>query len=76
MGAAGLEGSSARMRSSQAEGILPDVFQELLIADLVVADLTIDNPNVYFRQVRRATYPWSGAHLQRAGNDGVRSPAG
>jgi tetratricopeptide (TPR) repeat protein len=28
--------------------ILPDMFQELLVADLVVADLTIDNPNVWY----------------------------
>lgn len=32
----------------RAGGILPDMFQELLIADLVVADLTIDNPNVWY----------------------------
>ena len=28
--------------------IIIDMFQELLIADLVVADLTIDNPNVWY----------------------------
>ncbi len=32
----------------RAGGILPDMFQELLMADLVVADLTIDNPNVWY----------------------------
>jgi len=32
----------------RAGGILPDMFQELLIADLVVADLTLDNPNVWY----------------------------
>lgn len=28
--------------------IRPDIFQELLLADLVVADLSIDNPNVWY----------------------------
>jgi tetratricopeptide (TPR) repeat protein len=28
--------------------ILDDMFQELLLADLVVADLTLDNPNVWY----------------------------
>lgn len=32
----------------QAGDILTDMFQELLMADLVVADLTIDNPNVWY----------------------------
>jgi tetratricopeptide (TPR) repeat protein len=32
----------------QAGSILRDMFQELLIADLVIADLTIDNPNVWY----------------------------
>ncbi|MFC1536774.1 TRAFs-binding domain-containing protein [Pseudomonadota bacterium] len=32
----------------QAGDIRTDMFQELLIADLVVADLTIDNPNVWY----------------------------
>jgi tetratricopeptide (TPR) repeat protein len=31
-----------------AGDIIPDMFQELLVADLVVADLTIDNPNVWY----------------------------
>lgn len=31
-----------------AGDILSDMFQELLIADLVVADLTINNPNVWY----------------------------
>lgn len=33
---------------TRAGGIIPDMFQELLIADLVVVDLTIDNPNVWY----------------------------
>ena len=32
----------------RAGDIITDMFQELLIADLVVADLTIDNPNVWY----------------------------
>ena len=32
----------------RAGAILSDMFQELLMADLVVADLTIDNPNVWY----------------------------
>ncbi|MDH5669047.1 MAG: TRAFs-binding domain-containing protein [Nitrospira sp.] len=45
--AAGLEAFRAD-QEMRAGGILPDMFQELLIADLVVADLTIDNPNVWY----------------------------
>src|SRR4030095_3078077 len=33
--------------------ILTDMFQELLVADLVVADLTIENPNVWYDVVVR-----------------------
>jgi tetratricopeptide (TPR) repeat protein len=32
----------------QAGDIRKDMFQELLVADLVLADLTIDNPNVWY----------------------------
>jgi tetratricopeptide (TPR) repeat protein len=32
----------------RAGSIVSDMFQELLVADLVVADLTIDNPNVWY----------------------------
>jgi tetratricopeptide (TPR) repeat protein len=32
----------------RAGDILTDMFQELLVADLVVADLTINNPNVWY----------------------------
>jgi tetratricopeptide (TPR) repeat protein len=45
--AAGLEVFRAD-EEQRAGGILPDMFQELLIADLVVADLTLDNPNVWY----------------------------
>jgi tetratricopeptide (TPR) repeat protein len=45
--AAGLE--VFRADEEQAAGdIKTDMFQELLIADLVVVDLTIDNPNVWY----------------------------
>ena len=38
--------------------ILEDMFQELLLADLVVADLSIDNPNVWYELgVRHALRP-------------------
>lgn len=45
--AAGLEVFRAD-EEQRAGGILPDMFQELLIADLVIADLTLDNPNVWY----------------------------
>jgi len=32
----------------RAGDIITDMFQELLVADLVVADLTLDNPNVWY----------------------------
>jgi tetratricopeptide (TPR) repeat protein len=39
-------------------GILADMFQELLLADLVVADVTIDNPNAWYELgVRHALRP-------------------
>ena len=44
--AAGLEVFRAD-EDMRAGEIRKDMFQELLIADLVVADLTLDNPNVW-----------------------------
>lgn len=35
-------------REMRAGDIITDMFQELLVADLVVADLTIENPNVWY----------------------------
>src|SRR4029078_4419259 len=35
-------------REVRAGDIIVDMFQELLVADLVVADLTVDNPNVWY----------------------------
>jgi tetratricopeptide (TPR) repeat protein len=45
--AAGLEVFRAD-EETRAGDIRTDMFQELLIADLVVVDLTIDNPNVWY----------------------------
>jgi tetratricopeptide (TPR) repeat protein len=45
--AAGLEPFRAD-QELRAGDIRTDMFQELLIADLVVADLTLDNPNVWY----------------------------
>lgn len=45
--AAGLEVFRAD-EETRAGDIRTDMFQELLIADLVVADLTLDNPNVWY----------------------------
>ncbi|MBX3332380.1 MAG: hypothetical protein KF722_18430 [Nitrospira sp.] len=45
--AAGLEVFRAD-EEERAGDIRTDMFQELLIADLVVADLTLDNPNVWY----------------------------
>ena len=39
------------LRADEEQGagdIRADMFQELLMADLVVADLTLDNPNVWY----------------------------
>ena len=47
-----LEGAGLDVFRADEEGragdIRTDMFQELLIADLVVADLTLDNPNVWY----------------------------
>jgi tetratricopeptide (TPR) repeat protein len=45
--AAGLEVFRAD-KEQRAGDILTDMFQELLMADLVVADLTLENPNVWY----------------------------
>ncbi|HEX7153388.1 MAG TPA: TRAFs-binding domain-containing protein [Thermoanaerobaculia bacterium] len=44
---AGLEPFRADMEVRGGD-IIPDMLQELLVADMVVADLTIDNPNVWY----------------------------
>lgn len=44
---AGLEPFRAD-QERRAGDIITDMFQELLVADLVVADLTIENPNVWY----------------------------
>src|SRR3972149_6028657 len=45
--AAGLEAFRAD-QEQRAGDIRTDMFQELLVADLVLADLSIDNPNVWY----------------------------
>src|SRR5262249_311350 len=45
--AAGLEAFRAD-EEIRAGDIRADMFQELLVADLVIADLSIDNPNVWY----------------------------
>src|SRR5690242_18394917 len=45
LGAAGMEVFRAD-QEQRAGDIITDMLQELLIADLVVVDVTIDNPNV------------------------------
>jgi tetratricopeptide (TPR) repeat protein len=47
LNAAGLTAFRAD-EETRAGDIRTDMFQELLVADLVVADLTIDNPNVWY----------------------------
>src|SRR5215471_1751282 len=44
---AGLESFRAD-EEIRAGHIIADMFQELLVADLVIADLTIENPNVWY----------------------------
>src|SRR4029453_9324074 len=44
---AGLESFRAD-EETRAGHIITDMFQELLVADLIVADLTIENPNVWY----------------------------
>lgn len=47
LGTAGLEPFRAK-EETRAGDIRIDMFQELLITDLVVADLTLNNPNVWY----------------------------
>jgi hypothetical protein len=48
---------------SRAGDIRTDMFQELLLADLVVVDLSIDNPNVWYELgVRHALRPGVAQH--------------
>src|SRR4051794_25046064 len=50
---------------NRAGNILADMFQELLLADLVVADVTIDNPNAWYELgVRHALRPRGTVMLQ------------
>ena len=57
----------------RAGDIKTDMFQELLVADLVVADLTIDNPNVWYELgVRHALRAQRGRDRKRRPNNRVR----
>ena len=47
------------------------MFQELLIADLVVVDLTIDNPNVWYELACATPRARRGADIRWAGDQGV-----
>jgi len=49
--------------------ILEDMFQELLLADLVVADLSIDNPNVWYELGVRHALRSSGTVLIQSKRD-------
>lgn len=49
----------------RADDVHTDMFQELLIADLVVAGLTLDNPNVWYELgVRRVLRAKGGSSLE------------
>src|SRR4029077_19114772 len=64
--AAGLESFRAD-EEIRAGDIKTDMFQELLVADLVVADLTIDNPNVWYELGVRHALRARGAVLVSGG---------
>lgn len=62
--AAGLEPFRADEEASSGD-ILSDMFQELLLADLVVADLSIDNANVFYELgIRHALRRRGVVHIQ------------
>jgi tetratricopeptide (TPR) repeat protein len=63
---AGLEPFRAD-REVRAGDIRTDMFQELLVADLVVADLSIDNPNVWYELGVRHALRARGVVLVSAG---------
>src|SRR4029453_16066978 len=55
----------------RAGDIRTDMFQELLVADLVVADLTINNPNVWYELGVRHAFRARGG----VGGSGAQGPA-
>ena len=57
------------MPSVGAVRLTPDMFQELLLAEFVVADLTLDNPNVWYEIGVRHALRASGAVLTYALRD-------
>ncbi len=61
---AGLESFRADEESSSGD-IITDMFQELLLADMVVADLSIDNANVFYELgIRHAMRRRGVVHIQ------------
>jgi hypothetical protein len=62
-----VEAASLRAHRADAEqrggSIHADMFQDLLLAEFVVADLTIDNPNVWYEIGVRHALRSSGAVL-------------
>ena len=60
----------------RAGDIRTDMFQELLIADLVIADLSLDNPNVWYElSVRHALRAGWLHYSIKDGPDPSRLPA-
>ena len=55
--------------------IRDDMFQRLLLADLVVADLSIDNPNVWYGLGIRHALRARGSSTSSAGRRGIASPS-
>jgi len=53
----------------RAGSIHADMFQELLLSEFVVADLSIDNPNVWYEMGVRHALRASGAVMTYAGRD-------
>ena len=58
----------------RAGDIKTDMFQELLVADLVVADLTIDNPNVWYELGVRHALRARGVVIVSGGQTPQRRP--
>src|SRR5512134_1092312 len=65
---AGLEAFRADLEQ-RAGSIHSDMFQELLLADLVVADLSIDNPNAWYELGVRHALRARGVVLIFSGRD-------
>jgi hypothetical protein len=73
---AGLEAFRAD-EEIRAGDIRTDMFQELLVADLVIADLTIDNPNVWYElgcATRCARVAWYSSALNECRRPSTSTP--